>query len=74
MFRDSPISDSLTVLFSYAFLLCQLGLQLSLIGSQTAVHLLLLVQLLAELRHTAAQLSTPEHAKTEELNIFTQTT
>lgn len=57
-----------TVVFAAALLLCQLGLQLSLVGSQTAVHLLLLLQLLAELRHTSAQLSTPERARTDELN------
>lgn len=61
----------LTVLFAFALLLCQLGLQLSLVGSQAAVHLLLLLQLLAELRHTGAQLGAPEHARTEELNTST---
>lgn len=39
----------LTTLFSLALLLCQLILQLSLIGSQTTVHLLFLLQLLAQL-------------------------
>lgn len=45
-----------------------MGLQLSLIGSQTVVHLLLLLQLLAELRLTNAQLSAPKRARAEELN------
>ncbi len=61
-FRDL-VSSSLTALFSFAFLLCQLGLKLSLIGPQTAVHLLLLLQLLAQLHHPTVQLSAPEKYK-----------
>lgn len=60
------VSSSLTALFAFALLLCQLGLQQSLIGSQTAVHLLLLLQLLAQLHHSVAQLSAPEHTNAEE--------
>lgn len=53
----------LTALFSSALLLGQLGLQLGLVGSQAAVHLLLLLQLLAQLQHSAVQLSAPEHTQ-----------
>lgn len=56
----------LTVLFAFALLLCQLSLQLSLIGSQAAVHLLLLLQLQAKLRHAGAKLGAPKHAGTEQ--------
>ena len=56
--------SKLTLLFIFALLLCQLGLQLSLIVSQAAVHLLLLLQLLAQLRHSNVQLCTPERTNT----------
>lgn len=67
----SEVFWNFTVLFAFVLLLCQLGLQLSLVGSQAAVHLLLLLQLLAELRHTGAQLGAPKHARAEELNTST---
>lgn len=51
--------DSLTALFALALLLGQPGLQLGLVGSQAVVHLLLLLQLQAQLGHAAVQLRTP---------------
>lgn len=51
--------DSLTALFALALLLDQPGLQLGLVGSQAVVHLLLLLQLQAQLGHAAVQLRTP---------------
>lgn len=57
-----------TVLLALALLLGQPALQLRLVGPQAAVHLLLLLQLLAELRRTSGQLSAPEQARREELS------
>lgn len=63
----------LTIFFSFAFLLGQPGLQLSLIGSETVVHLLLLLQLLAQFHHSTVQLcapkNTPPTKNTEQLGI-----
>lgn len=61
--RNPTFKVKLTALFSFALLLGQLRLQLNLIGSQAAVHLLLLLQLLAQLHHSTAQLSAPEHSR-----------
>lgn len=71
-------SYRLTIFFSFAFLLGQPGLQLSLIGSETVVHLLLLLQLLAQLRHSTVQLcapkNTPQKSQSSSVSLHIYTT